>query len=87
MRVNRLLRTRAELLLKQGRMCREKHSWNKELLCSEGLLCMAAFLYKENLVALEGRLVPSFRKACDDDIVIADATEGVGVAVVKGIGW
>lgn len=32
-------------------------------------------------------IVPPFWKACDDDVVIANAIEGVGVVVVRGIGW
>ena len=34
-----------------------------------------------------GDTVPPFRKACDDDVMIANATEGVGVVVVRGVGW
>ena len=33
-----------------------------------------------------GDTVPLFRKACDDDVMIVNATEGVGVVVVRGIG-
>lgn len=48
MRMNRLLlRTRAELLSRQGRMCRAERSLRKRVLCSEGFRCMAAFLHKE----------------------------------------
>lgn len=34
-----------------------------------------------------GNTVPPFRKACDDDVMIANATESVGVVVVRGVGW
>lgn len=45
MKVHRLmLCTRAELLSRQGRMCREERSWRNGLLCSEDFLCTAAFL-------------------------------------------
>ena len=34
----------------------------------------------------EGDIVPPSRKACDDDVVIANAVKGVDVVVVRGIG-
>ncbi len=50
--------TRAELLPRQSRRCREERLWSQGLPCSEGFRCMGAFLHRGQLAALEGRFVP-----------------------------
>ena len=55
---NRLtLCTRAELLPRLSRRCREERSWSQGLPCSERFLCMGAFLHRGQLAALEEQLV------------------------------